>query len=432
MDFGRNTYLVKGLKLQSYCTYQGNNAAIILVETPNIFAMDFSRVRDFTVDGITFRGAGIGGGLDLPITGAIIRNCRFENIPASNRYPTDRAIYASRGPNNSRIENNHFENGAVGIELYSVTHLTIAHNVADTLTDGDWLHITNFGGGDDVTISGNTLSNLYRMGIELQQGPWGRLKVTDNQILSWAVNHSTNGPWGISLAIAGAGALVRNNTITETSLGTGGEFAYGIEVGGDHSVIEGNTIRGFQIGIVVQGAPFATISNNRLIDQTSEGILFSNAGAELETRVQENTIENPRYFGILNDSTNWAGSVFTDNRISRSGGHWAGDASGVFNGFQTTSLYAKGPLTFIGNVIEQTAASPPPGFSFRAILVYGSYAGDRYEGNDISSRSSAPFGYGFYSPQANSLNGASFEGNSFHNLLGAFGGATTRPPDGLK
>jgi hypothetical protein len=432
VDFGRSTYLVKGLTLRSDCTYQGNNAATILVETPNIFAMSFNNVSDFTVDGITFHAAGLGGGHALPVTGVIIKNCRFENIPASNRWPTNRALYSSKGPNDSRIENNHFENGAVGIELYSVTHLTIAHNVADTLTGGDWLHITNFGGGDDVTIAGNTLSNLDGMGIELQQGPWRRLSVTDNHILGWAVNHSTKTSWGISLAIIGAGARVQNNTITETAPGTGSEFAYGIEVGGDHSIIEGNSIRGFQIGIVVQGAPFATISNNHLIDQTGGGIMFSNAGDELQTTVQGNTIENPKSYGILNASTNWAGSVFMNNRISRSGGHWAGDTSTVFNGFQTSALYAKGSLTFTGNVIEQTAASPPPGFSFRAIVVYGSYAGDRYEGNDLSSRSSAPFGCGFYSPQANSLDGAVFDGNFLHNLLVPFGGAATHAPDGVE
>ena len=33
----------------------------------------------------------------------------------------------------------------------------------------------------------------------------------------------------------------------------------------------------------------------------------------------------------------------------------------------------------------------------------------------------SPFGYGFYSPQTNSLKGASFEENSFLNLLAAFG-----------
>jgi hypothetical protein len=432
VDFGRNTYLVRGLKLRSHCTYQGNGAATLLVESRDVFAMDFHNVSDFTVDGITFRGAGLGGGHDLTITGVVIKNCRFKDIPASNRWPTNRALYSSRGPNNSRIENNHFQNGAVGIELYSVAHLTIAHNVADTLTGGDWLHITNFGGGDDVTISGNTLSNLDAMGIELQQGPWRRLSVTDNRILGWAVNHSTKTSWGISLAIVGAGARVQNNTITETAQGTGSEFAYGIEVGGDHSIIEGNSIRGFQIGIVVQGSPFATISNNHLIDQTGGGIMFSNAGAELETTVQGNIIENPKSYGILNNSTNWAGSVFINNRISRSGGRWAGDASTVFNGFATSALYANGPLTFTENEIEQTAASPPPGFSFRAIVVYGSYAGDRYEGNDLSSRSSAPFGYGFYSPQANSLHGAVLDRNSFHNLLEPFGGAATHAPGNLK
>lgn len=421
VDFGQNTYLVSGLRLQSNCTYQGNNIAVLLVETRNVFAMIFSNVNNFTVEGITFRGAGLGGGNNQPASGIMIKNCLFENIPASNQYPYNYALYSSKGPWDSRIENNRFENVPFGIAFFSVAHLTIANNVADTLTAGDWLHIVNSGGGDDVTISSNTLSNLHAMGIELQGAPWRSLRVTDNKISGWAISHSAKTSWGISLAIGHEpGARVQHNTIVETAPGTGSDFHFGIEVGGDHSIIDGNSIIGFQIGIVVQGAPFATISNNHLINQANVGIMFSNAGAELQTTVQGNTIENPRSFGILNNSTNWAGSVFTNNRILRSGGLWAGDASAVFSAFQTSALYATGPITVSGNVITQTSTSPPPGFSFRAITIYGSFAGDRYENNMLSSDSAAPSGYGFYSPNANSRNGANFEANSFLNLLGTF------------
>ena len=81
---------------------------------------------------------------------------------------------------------------------------------------------------------------------------------------------------------------VRGNTIAESALGKGSPgFHYGIEAGGDHSIIISNSIRGFQVGIVVQGAStFASVTNNHLTDQTSGGVMFSNAGAELGTKVQ--------------------------------------------------------------------------------------------------------------------------------------------------
>ena len=166
--------------------------------------MSFSNVGTFTVDGITFRGAGLGAGNDMPVKGVVIKDCRFENIAASNHFPTNRAIYSSKGPSDSRIESNNFENVGLGIELFSVARLAIVNNAADTLTAGDWLHITNSEAGDDVTISGNRLSNLYSMGIELQGVHWQRLDVADNQLLSWAVKHSTLDSWGISLAIGHA------------------------------------------------------------------------------------------------------------------------------------------------------------------------------------------------------------------------------------
>lgn len=228
---------------------------------------------DITIVGAWFEDAQltIGGGGNRNIRVAHTTFNGFRHRGGDNRA----AIYQTTYTHGLTVEDCVFSNSnAWGILLYGAEGTVIQRNVFKALHQG--AHIL---GPVDVIVRDNAFSHLERMGVEIQDIPGNRtmmvkrLTVEGNTVQDWA--RPFNDSFGLSIIpenTTNGVVVVRGNVIRSTRVGDwypGREkrFGYGIEIGGQGSIVTGNVISAgkeqFVAGVATSSVPAAVITGNR-------------------------------------------------------------------------------------------------------------------------------------------------------------------------
>jgi nitrous oxidase accessory protein NosD len=425
IDFGSDkTFLISGtLELKPNRSYSGTSTLIMATWAPDGAPMArllYGSSYNVTIDGLTFDAnqgyavlhAGVQGGNALPVSGLIVRNCTFKNIKSAGR-AGEHAIFVPVSFNDSIITANRFLNCSTCILVTNPDSVSITQNDFDTVA-GNAISIVAYKVAPTdrraVDVSYNTGRTITGMAIELFAAePGANLHaptVTHNNFSGWT---QTPAPFkfGIS-AVVGDAARITDNTLS------GGVSGYGIEVAAPRAFVGANTITGFPFGIVLE-QPDLTIANNTLSEQTDTGILFSNAVPSPRAHILNNRIINARKFGIGAYPVDYGGSVISGNIIERQAGFFSTDGNDLFVGVKIDSGL-KNALMVRNNRITQTASTPPAGFQFWGIGIYGPCPGTTFDQNVVESSSATPFGGGILQWYGHFTDGAIITGNKFINL----------------
>ena len=437
IDFGRGfVYRISApLMLKPFRRYTGASTIKLSTEaasgTPMAIA-PYTQTTGIEIDGLTWDANGRGGVLLLDIGGSnavpgdkiVIRNCVFRNTKPNPLSGAQTAIYDPVGLTHSVIAGNAFINVGGGLDITNPGDTAITDNSFDSVLQNNaiFIHVTSarrgqFSFGKNVVIARNKGTNLTRMAIEVfsetADNPLSGMIVKANQFSAWneAAAASTVA-FGISI-VAGVQHRIEENVLT------GGVGPIGIELGAADSIITGNSITDFDLGIVAQHyCDNATISKNKLTKQRIGGIQISNArnNPKLNLKIQSNYIENSGHYGIgYNAATEYKGAEISGNTILRQGGLLPDDNHQEFTGIQVQAG-AVGPSSWTDNRVVQTAANPPSAFPFFGFAVMGGYAGNYFGGNRVESRSVNPHGAAFYLVNSRVLDGAVLENNTFVSL----------------
>ena len=437
IDFGADrTYQVSGtVQLLPFRTYRGKStlamADFAAPGTP-LLRMNGSDSHDITLDGLTFDARHIGGILHLavgtaaavPAKNIVIRNSTFARSGRQGQV-SDSSIYTPVGLQSSVVIGNRFVDCSTCIHLSNPNEVSISNNEFDG-AGGNAISMviynSRFDHGRGIEITGNRGKNLRRMAIELLGGePGARIEaplIADNTFSDWSDRLAPD-TFGISVA-GGTNAKILRNTLSGLHVG------YGIEAGSSGGVVEGNEIRGFYYGIILQGQPDLLVTNNVLLDQVSAGIMFSNSGSNPRAAVTWNRIYNPGEFGIGMLPNDYSDALIADNTIQREGGRFDRDVNGhSFFGIKLDSGTA-GPVTLVNNHIIQTGSTPPDKLSFVGVGFFAGLAKTAYRGNTVESLSQRQYGMGFLFFYGQNADESNVGENQFINLNRVSNGLTPR------
>ena len=440
LDFGAGdkVYMIsRQLVLKPEVHYAG--AAIIRMSRnapvgTQIAVLRYGSANNVSIDGLTFDSNGVGGGIaidvlggaDTPAMNLSIHGVTFRNTLAPARGAYDAAIYDPVGLMNGTIADNKFIHCGSGVSLGNADHVRIAGNRFEDISSGDAIFVTfspNAGwAGHGLEISSNTGTHLGRMAIEVwaeQPTNADGVLVRDNSFDTWNPDVRGNG-FGISI-MTGRRAVVVNNNLRGVASG----MAFGLEMGAPGSIVEGNRVEGFSLGIALHRGNGTRLTNNQLIHQEEAGIQITNApGSKADLLIQGNTIVDAKRAGIWSNSEQWSGSQVLDNSITRAAGAFPDDSHIAFVGIATTPPLQ--PVTITGNTVVQSAPVPVRGFSFTGIQVNGgagANAGSQCRANTVKSASRSPFGAGLLVNAPGSADGVVLEGNHFEGLASVIAGA---------
>jgi parallel beta-helix repeat protein len=445
VEFGRGlTYRITApLTLRRARSYIG--ASTIRMDpaaesgTP-IGVLPYGQAAHVRIEGLTFDASGVGGILLISIGGGdkalatdlIIRKNVFLHSNAAAAHDAQSALYNPVGMRNSEISKNRFVDVGKAIAVFNLTNTVIDGNQFDGVHAGNAISIGYSKGTAErapTTISNNTGKNLGRMAIELyyQSGdPPRNIRIEGNHFSDWdPATVKRKQAFGFSIT-GGSGHRIINNELN-------GSGPYGIEIRAGETVIEGNTISGFDAGIVLQQASGSTISNNRLLNSQVDGISLTNGGTHESIKIRDNYIENPRRAGVSGMPAGYGGLEFENNTVVRAGGLYPEDNSTTFYGFQVHPACAR-PSVWKNNTVIQMAKLPPEGFRFFGFGVFGKCSGNEYSGNLIESRSSTPMGSAFLIYGPGVLDGDKIQSNRFvalGSVLDGFPAAATVAQDNV-
>jgi nitrous oxidase accessory protein NosD len=426
IDFGSGHFRIKRtLKLKANRTYKG--PAIVQMDaraTPGspVAIVDASESHNLSIEGLDLDGSGVGGILLLTVNGSaaparnvVIRRNTFRNSNPKPWSAAQAALYLPVGAERSIISENVFIHVGDGMALANLDHCEIRANTFDGVLQGNAISVlfseAPFPRGSGVTISGNSGRNLVRMAIEVFHNggePPSHIAIEDNRFSDWTPQAGrSNEAYGISIA-GGDRHRIADNVLT-------GNGPYGIELGAPDTVVTGNVITGFGTGIVVQNGRSAIVSGNRILNSSLDGIAISNASPEPDIQVVNNYIENAKRAGIGGSPTDYGGALMAGNRIVRAAGFYPDDSRVTFYGIQVQPGCTR-PVQFRDNVLLQTAADPPAGFTFYGFGLFGSHPGNNYAGNRVESRSRRPLGAAFFSQGVLLMEGNTLENNIFVSL----------------
>lgn len=387
---------------------------------------------------LTFDGGPIAlRGNNLRVESNIFQNVKRSDAEvAANVDPFGRFGLWLRAASASTITNNDFINLEYGgIFGHSITsNSTISSNTFNKVSEPIHLFCAS-----DLSISKNTMSQLTRMGIEIQidsnpaepakypactTNP--RVTITRNVINGWLPSNPQNLITAISTEKLAA-SYVTYNTAT---CGAGCNNldptipSLGLEIStSDSTPVASNTITGFNIGIQINDANKLGIINNAIYDTNSAIIKAGNAPALSSLTINYNYIVNAQSKGI---DGNWGlttNPVINGNTIIRTAGKWnsditrSGDASYVAikagntaNGSLPLSIKSNKVL-FMGSAVS--------GFETRGIMLTGTPAGLTLDGNWIGwigSATQTAYGNGIQINNENASKSVNLTNNVFQNL----------------
>jgi nitrous oxidase accessory protein NosD len=435
IDFGSGRFHIKRtLKLKANRTYTGSATIQMDARTAPgspVAIVDASESNDLAIEGLDLDGSGVGGILLLTVNGSavparniVIRRNTFRNSNPKPWHSAQAALYLPVGAERSIISENAFVHVGDGLSLGNLDRCEIRANTFDGVLQGNAISVifskAPFPRGSGVTISGNTGRNLARMAIEVFHNggePPSHIAIEDNRFSDWTPQaRRGDDAFGISV-VAGDRHRVAGNVLS-------GNGPYGIELGAPDTVVTGNVITGFGTGIVVQNGRSSVVSGNRILNSSLDGIGISNASPEPDVQIVNNYIENAKRAGIGGSPTDYGGALIAGNRIVRAAGFYPDDSRVTFYGIQVQPGCTR-PVQFRDNVILQTAADPPAGFTFYGFGLFGRHAGNYYGGNRVESRSRRPLGAAFFSQGVPLLDGNTVENNVFVSLSRVAAGVRT-------
>jgi hypothetical protein len=427
-------------------TYSGA-ATIKLSTAPTpgypLIELPYGNANNTTISGLTFNAGGftavmhiatatqpgVAGGAQTAPSGISITGCTFENsTPGNSVAPNVGAgIYNTVGIVNSTISGNLFSNVALGMSVVNPSNLTVSGNDFETMTSGDAMYFQIWQALSGLTITSNTGHNFYRMAVEIQEMQatnngqpvtMDKVVIQGNDFENWVPSGAYG--FGFSLVFTSpTSCVVSGNKLLNGAIG------YGIEDGSPGCTVNSNTISGFAEGIAIT-APNDIVTNNAISMSSDSGIQVTNANQEINSQISGNTITNTQVSGIFFVQGDSHGSVVENNTIKRAGGAWPNDGALTFDGIVIAGGLSA-PITVNGNTITQTAASPPAGFGFWGIAVYGNEAGNSYQTNTISSTSTQPFGVGISMASSSILDGDVVSANVYTNLATNVAGGSASP-----
>ncbi len=442
LNFGglNKTYLISSrLTLQPNVTYTGKATIRMSSYAPAhtaIAKLVYGASSNVTINGLTFDANGVGGGIQIAVDGTnaipasnlIITQSIFRNTTSYPNGPWDSAIYDPVGLVNSQITNNQIINCGGGIYITNGQNIVISDNKFQTVHQMDAIYLlfsaAPFQYGQGIQVLRNTGQHLGRMGVEAwpnggntgQSSVISGILVSDNSFSDFDAGYDQI--FGISM-MAGQQNIIQHNKLVT---GTGG---VGIELGAANSVVDQNSITGFQTGILVHDAHGSRLTGNMLNSQTIQGIEFSNApGSRAGMVLQNNSIINSQILGIFINTSDWGGTTISGNYISRAAGAYPADPYQTFMGIAITPPYS--PVTITGNSILQSALYGPASFGFMGLRVNGASGANvnsNYSNNVVTSMFMFPQSFGVYGNSDGSLNGTFVQGNNFTGLYGASGGS---------
>ncbi|WP_052274464.1 right-handed parallel beta-helix repeat-containing protein [Arthrobacter sp. L77] len=206
------------------------------------------------------------------------------------------------------------EDNAYGLFITNARDVAIRDTaITGSLVDGLVLHRSV----TDATITGTTSSDNAVDGIAVGRSS-ARVELQD-------VTASGNGRNGLSLdgqpladgpnAVGTAVVTYGSNRVVRSTVADNGR--YGIELsGGDNLRVTGNTIRGNEVGIVVNyAAEGVSIIDNEIRDQRQQGIAVRDAGAHADIR--GNTVSGTDTGVYVRD----ASAIVTGNTLSSISSH---------------------------------------------------------------------------------------------------------------
>jgi len=421
IQFAAGTYNVSGtLNFDSNLSFVGAKGTVLNRTGANDHSIVKTGSSNVLINGITFQGAGIEigeGGSHITV-----ENSTFTGLTWGTGSGSYYAVFMPSDVHDSLIQNNSFVNMPgtdTAVVGWGNTNLTITGNTFDSVNEG--IHLFDNQSGN--VISHNTLTNVGRMGVEVQGSDSTGVTVEYNSVSDFTAASDDGFCYALSVVTDGTGSVVRYNTLVSTN---GDATPYGIEVGGTGTLVEGNYVEGFGTGIVLGDAPKADIRGNTLRNDWT-GVGKYPSGTAENSIIENNVIDNAANFGFEGFATQMPGSTIRNNTILRQAGYYSYDKSTQFVGIELDPTEGA-PFTVTGNVIVQTGTTAPSGFSFVGIRFAGddnTMSGTLVANNTIASQSTAAYGVGIRNEVSGAMNGVSVTGNQFQNLASASSGSSS-------
>ena len=263
--FNAGTYTVNSnIQLESGVLYHGDTGAILHSTSVISIFNTQSNVSNTKLDGLTFDNGNVDfGGDNVTSSGAIIVNCTFQNL-AGNDYGRQSALFL-HPLTNSRIEHNTFKNLSMangtetqGIVCYGPSNISISYNTFSNVYQGLHMEPNNTTG---IVINNNTMTGLFRMGIEVQ-GETNGLKVQNNDISGWSpLNNRNNNKIALSIVPKGTGGTdISGNYLHDPNVAE----EPGIEFSGVNGLIHDNHVVGFGDGVLISIGTGSSFYNNTI------------------------------------------------------------------------------------------------------------------------------------------------------------------------
>jgi parallel beta-helix repeat protein len=278
--FLADTYVITSpITLKSGVLYHAE-AGVVLQNNTGQYAMIGNNLDDTYIDGFTINGGpgiNIWGGSNVKIV-----NNTIQNSTVDNGFGTGNAMFVL-DVTNSLIDNNIMRNIAQqGIMMYNFSTTTISKNdISFVGWNGISGNFTDTVSHTGIVVSGNTLDNIGRMGIEMGQfdvtTPGGNvppvigLRVTNNITKKMATRGAIQGgalvDIGLSIVVGQNGA---GDSGTEIAYNTTSISGWGIEAMAPRGSVHDNNVNN-DTGIAIACSPGMQVYDN--IMQTSTAFL---------------------------------------------------------------------------------------------------------------------------------------------------------------
>lgn len=244
-------------------------------------------VSDITIDGSAAAGIGPSYAEGGIVTRNYISNTLADSITMQNAYGHTSHITISNNniynSGDACVSVNSYQSGHNNGEATPVSDITVTGNICNTAVAVGM----NVCGGNDVTLSGNTITNATVSAFYAESGTSFFCQAVNNVTFANNVMRSPNtgGAAVASIIVSGASGFLNTNTKILNNTMTGAKTG-GIQVGDGAAsgpyvispLISGNTVNGngesgaSHQGIIVNGANNAVISLNEISNWDDEGI----------------------------------------------------------------------------------------------------------------------------------------------------------------
>ncbi|MGH1418879.1 MAG: hypothetical protein ACRBCJ_08480 [Hyphomicrobiaceae bacterium] len=267
----------KPIQLKSFQIYRGSRSAILTPASGNsapIFQIHDS--TSITISGLNFHG----GGIHLTGTNQAIRiigNVFKDIIDPNATFGSETAIFVAGPTSQSVIQSNKFnriglrggrpgaKNGAALLAFHLADTAISGNEFKDVYQAISLIFEARPGTGNKISVTGNRITNAFRMGIEAQ-GPGTRAaRFEANTVV---MHHTGDEDIGLSIVLKSAtSTMVKSNKVVRLASVPKSCTGMGIEVAGIGTRVEHNDIRGpwcSAIGISSKNGEYSEVVGNKI------------------------------------------------------------------------------------------------------------------------------------------------------------------------